>query len=288
MTNEEAAIERSRIVEADRERVAKERSATTEERVQQQALKNSERRAERETAVQSITSGSVNLQEIARQGGALGRRIEREIRRFEQTGQVSSWLAGETIKAEAAQNAAQQSAFRQAVVDVVSTSQNPLELNVGIPFASLHKEPKIPEAPTGGCTGLNIYSKTVGTPPDTVQQVWVGVGTIAGQTPDGFNPTDGKLIAVGGTGNVWAEVEIDGDTGEINSLNVDGGGTTPENTDTKFYYTLGYFEFGTNSVTITNYGCGGIEVTICRNWFAYEAPFYGVTLARCGCSSSGY
>jgi hypothetical protein len=288
MTSEEAAIERSRIIEADRERVAKERSATTEERVQQQALKNSERRAERETAVQSITSGSVNLQEIARQGGALGRRIEREIRRFEQTGQVSSWLAGETIKAEAAQNAAQQSAFRQAVVDVVSTSQNPLELNVGIPFESLHKKPEIPEAAPDICTGLNIYSKTVGTPPDTVQQVWVGVGTIAGQTPDGFNPTDGKLIAVGGTGNVWAEVEIDGDTGEINSLNVDGGGTTPENTDTKFYYTLGYFEFGTNSVTITNYGCGGIEVTVCRNWFAAEDPFYGVTLTRCGCSGSGY
>jgi hypothetical protein len=220
------------------------------------------------------------LQEIARQGGSLGIKIEREIRRFEQTGQVSNWLAGETIKAEAAQNAAQQSAFRQAVVDVVSTSQSPLELSVGIPFGSLHKKPEIPESVTGGCIGLNIYSKTIGKPPDTVQQVWVGVGTIAGQTPDGFNPTDGKLIAVGGTGNVWAEVEINKDTGEIDSINVNGGGETPQNTDTKFYYTLGYFEFDTNNVKTINYGCGAVDVTICRNWFTTIPPFYGVTMER--------
>jgi hypothetical protein len=220
MTYEEAAIERSRIVEADRERVAKERSATIEERVQQQSLKNSERRTEREAAIQSITSGSVNLQEIARQGGALGRRIEREIRRFEQTGQVSGWLAGETIKAEAAQNAAQQSAFRQAVVDVVSTSQNPLELNVGIPFASLHKEPKIELA-------SRVASKSgpwdlIATPVRdnsgnvTGYKIRVQAGTLSGILPSNWDIE----VSVGLTGLYYAKAIINTNQSSITSVSI--------------------------------------------------------------------
>jgi hypothetical protein len=139
----------------------------------------------------------------------------------------------------------------------------------------------------GGCVGLALYVKTVGTPPNTTQQVWVGAGTVAGQLPSGFSPTDGKNIANGGSGNVWAEVNIDQETGEIVSVVVDGGSTTPENSDTAFYYTLGYYEYDGESPVVTNYGCGSIDVTVCRNWFAAESPFYGVTLTRCGCGGGG-
>jgi hypothetical protein len=110
---------------------------------------------------------------------------------------------------------------------------------------------------------------------------------VAGQLPSGFDPSEGKSIASGGSGNAWAEVNINEETGEIVSVDVDGGSSTPDNTDTSFYYTLGYYEYDGNSATVTNYGCGSIDVTVCRNWFAAEAPFYGVTMTRCGCGS-GY
>jgi len=263
MTYEEAAIERSRIVEADRERVAKERSAIIEERVQQQSLKNSERRTERETAIQSITSGSVNLQEIARQGGALGRRIEREIRRFEQTGQVSGWLAGETIKAEAAQNAAQQSAFRQAVVDVVSTSQNPLELNVGIPFASLHKEPKIPElASRVACNSLGLYFKTDS---NNNKTLWITGGIV-----NGTAITEQEL-ASDGSGYVFARTTINESTGALVSSSIITGTAPIADTFTEFYFVIGFYNFETNFIRQDH--CRGIYGYSCRVQFSSPARF---------------
>jgi hypothetical protein len=132
------------------------------------------------------------------------------------------------------------------------------------------------------CVGLALYKKTVGTAPSTTTQVWVGAGTVAGQVPSGFDPADGKSIASGGSGSVWAEVNINGTTGDIVSVAVAGGGTTPNNTDTSFYYPLGYYEYDGNSPSVTNYGCGSIDVTVCRNWFANKAPFYGVSMSRTG------
>lgn len=138
----------------------------------------------------------------------------------------------------------------------------------------------------GGCFGLGLYVKS----PDSgngPEEVWVGAGTIANQTPSGLSETDGKNIANGGSGYVWGEVNIDQETGEIVSVDVDGGGETPENSDTAFYYTLGYYEYDEESPTVTNYGCGSLDVVICRNWYAAEAPFYGVTITRGGNGSGG-
>ena len=138
------------------------------------------------------------------------------------------------------------------------------------------------EAGGGGdsCIGLSLYTKTVGTPPNTTTQVWINPGTVAGELPAGFDPTEGKSIAGSGSGEVWAEVNINQTTGAIVSVAVDGGSTTPENTSTAFYYTLGYYAYDGSSASVTNYGCGGVEVTVCRNWYAAEAPWYGVTLNR--------
>ena len=126
------------------------------------------------------------------------------------------------------------------------------------------------------CVGLALYKKTIG----TTTQVWISAGTVAGDLPSGFDPAEGKSIAGGGSGNVWAEVNINGTTGDIVSVAVTGGGTTPNDTDTSFYYTLGNYSYTVGVPTITNYGCGSLDVTVCRNWFASEAPFYGVTINR--------
>ena len=133
----------------------------------------------------------------------------------------------------------------------------------------------------GICVGLALYIRED-------NAIWIGAGTIDGQIPSGFNQMDGKYIANGGSGNVWAEIKIKEETGEIISVAVESGSFTPENTNTLFYYRLGYYEYNAGSATVTNYGCGSLDVTICRNWFAISAPFYGVTINRCGCSGGGY
>jgi uncharacterized coiled-coil protein SlyX len=129
------------------------------------------------------------------------------------------------------------------------------------------------------CIGLNLYTRTT---EGGDSEVWVGAGTIAGQVPAGFDPAEGKLVASNGSGYVWAEINIRGDTGEITSVEVDSGGSVPEDNGSLFYYTMGYYEYTGSPPTasVTNYGCGSLSATICRNWFASASPYYGVTIFR--------
>lgn len=130
-------------------------------------------------------------------------------------------------------------------------------------------------APT--CIGLNLYVRTV----EESQQVWVGAGTVAGEIPLGFDPADGKNIANGGSGLVWAEVNINETTGEIVSVAVEGGSTTtPEDTSTAFYYTLGAYSYDDSMATVTNFGCGSLEFTACRNWFVAAPPYFTADFTR--------
>lgn len=250
---------------------------TSEEREQEVVRRNAERKQQRESATRALNLGDVNegLEKIAQQGGALGRRLEREIRRFEQTGRVSNWLTGETIKADAAQNAAQQGTFRQQAMGPLSTVGQPIAVDFIPP--SVFGDTQITEAAASAdCIGLALYTKTVG----ENTQVWIGAGTIAGDLPSGFDPTEGKFIASSGSGLVFAEIGIN-NSGEITSRSVQSGGYT---SDSKRYL-LGNYVYNQGTPTVTNFGCGTIDASICRNWYASEEPFYSVLLTRCGCAS---
>lgn len=262
---------------------------TSEERSILNATRNLERKEQRAEASKALESKNVNLQEIARQGGSLGRRIDREVRRFEATGRVSNWLAGQTAKAEAARDSAQQSGFdppRSQPFSNINTPSTPIPLSPSnyFPPAPLDLKPDITPPPsTGGegtCIGLNLYTKVVG----GSTQVWIGAGTVGGELlsefDPNFDPAEGKSIASGGSGEVWAEVNVSQTTGEIVSIAVTGGGTTPPDSDTAYYYTLGYYLYTNGVPNITNYGCGSLYVTVCRNWFAAASPYYGVTINR--------
>jgi hypothetical protein len=135
---------------------------------------------------------------------------------------------------------------------------------------------------------LGLFSKNVGNQENPNFQLWVKPGTVAGELPPGMDQFEGKNIANGGSGDVWAEVNVDQETGEVVSVAVDGGSDTPEDTDDAYYLTLGYYEFqgGDEPPKISNYGCGSVEARICRNWYAAESPYYGVSLSRC-CSGYG-
>ena len=261
---------------------------TSEERSILNATRNLERKEQRAEASKALESKNVNLQEIARQGGSLGRRIDREVRRFEATGRVSNWLAGQTAKAEAARDSAQQSGFdppRSQPFSNINTPLTPIPLSPSnyFPPAPLDLKPDITPPPEGGgegtCIGLNLYTRVVG----GSKQVWVGAGTVAGDLPSGFDSAEGKSIASSGSGDVWAEVNVSQTTGEVVSVVVTGGGTTPPDSDTAYYYTLGNYLYTDGVPTTTNYGCGSVDVRVCRNWFAAESPYYGVSVTRCGC-----
>jgi hypothetical protein len=200
---------------------------------------------------------------------SFSRRVLREVKRYEQTGRVSSWLASEFAKAGALRDTTSKKAQEQPESIPISS----IGATIPIPNASTDYIFKpIEFTPAPPCVGLGLYTKGQG--------VWVGAGTIASELPSGFDPEDGKFIASGGSGYAWAEVEIDEETGEIVSVDVEGGNSVPDNTDTKFHYTLGYYEFGNDAIPVTNYGCGSLQVTICRNWFAAEPPYWGVTFNR--------
>lgn len=123
-----------------------------------------------------------------------------------------------------------------------------------------------------GCVGLALYIKD--------GEVWIGAGTVAGDLPSDFDPADGKIIASSGSGDVWAEVNINDTTGDVVSVAVTGGGTTPNDAGTSFYYTLGNYSYTDEAPTVTNYGCGSLNVNVCRNWFVATAPFFSVSFVR--------
>jgi hypothetical protein len=219
----------------------------------------------------------------ARKNISRQKRTERDLSKVQSGGRVSSFL-----KRESENNAVLSASLNMA------TAPSPLALGQAIiqyqgaineskqDFFSRSPQEK-PERPMVGgggggdsCVGLVLYVRTVG----NAQQVWISAGTVAGQLPAGFNASDGKSIASGGDGFAWARVNISQQNGSIISVDASGGSLIPNNTTTSFYYLLGAYQYVNNSPNITNYGCGSVSVTVCRNWFTSQSPYYNVTFIR--------
>jgi hypothetical protein len=167
MKNEEAEKQRDTVRQSDSEKARKERSISLKERAEAINLHNAERIQDREEAFDILKSGNINssLRDIAEQGGTLGRKIEREIKKFEQTGKVSSWLAGVAIKEESKQNAAQQAAFSRSVVESIQTIPSAsLDLGNTVPPFLVPKRklesPLEEEIPSGENKGDLLYWDT--------------------------------------------------------------------------------------------------------------------------------
>lgn len=163
ITNEEAAKERDRIRKESSEKAERELKTDSQNQADEIKKQNEFKKGQKESAKEVLESGSANkqLSEIFKAGGNLGRRLEKELRQFERTGRVSNWLAGETLKAESAQNAAQQAAFRQQVTDVISTQYSPLELTSPSEFSVLGEKPQLsPRVSGGGGSTLHPFKIT--------------------------------------------------------------------------------------------------------------------------------
>lgn len=247
---------------------------STEQRADQVAQANAEKNRNKEEAkeILSTEAGVLQMASLAEGGGSMGRRIARELQQFEATGRVSNWLAGETIKAESKREVPS-----SVVDDFVRRGVMPATFQVqpALPFGGLPQY--VPTIPLqGGGTpppppcALGLYNKD--------GNVYINSGTIAGQLPPSFDPVEGKFIAGSGSGSVYAEIEINGNTGEINSVDVKRG--TGSNTDTKFVIAIGAYEYDQNDQPqITNFRCGSISISLCRNWFVAEPPYFTANIS---------
>lgn len=74
--------------------------------------------------------------------------------------------------------------------------------------------------------------------------------------------------------NVYLKVTLDDTDGTYDSEVVAESGD-PESDDVTTYCLLGSVD---DKGTISQSACGPVSITVCRNWFASESPYYGITV----------
>lgn len=128
----------------------------------------------------------------------------------------------------------------------------------------------------GFCPGFRIYKKTVS---GTVR-VFVEGGQIGGEMI--VEQDLGTLEAMEGK-QVIAKVTLNGEDGTYVSV-VEAVATLPEITDEIKYVVIGWVGELTGTSTpvgkVVQLFCGFLSVRVCRNWYAAEAPFYGMSLGE--------
>lgn len=105
--------------------------------------------------------------------------------------------------------------------------------------------------------------------------------TIAGDTPSGFSDGLKPFTISSGSGVIYAKMTINATTGVVSAVAVEQGSSTPTDTSTVFYEQLGGYSVtgsgGSAVISAYNTRYGPVAATICRNWYAAEAPFYAVS-----------
>ena len=118
---------------------------STDIRAKEASDNNSRKKDAKQNAEKSLQSEEVRANLIRKidDGGSLGRRLDRELRRTESTGRISNWLANQTTKAELSVGVQRQQAFDELVSSVSQAIESP----VAAPFGGLTKSK--PEIPSG-------------------------------------------------------------------------------------------------------------------------------------------
>jgi hypothetical protein len=110
-------------------------------------------------------------------------------------------------------------------------------------------------------------------------KVRVITSTLGGDVPAGFSPGDDPpyVLTVADADIVWGGITIDSGTGEITARWLDSGAEMPADTATDFHVRIGSVAVSSGVSSPVNDRYGPITATVCRNWFAAEAPYFGVT-----------
>jgi hypothetical protein len=121
------------------------------------------------------------------------------------------------------------------------------------------------------CGNLAVFSKT----PEgqTTKHLFVGLGSVGNVIFDEdkdlgiLDSNKGKVVC--------AKITLNGEDGtyeaEIIAL-----ADAPESTETISYYLLGSVD---DKGAISQHGCGPVNVTVCRKWYAGEAPYFGMSIS---------
>lgn len=253
---------------------------TTEQFKEREQRESEARKIAKEKNIQaeiSIRSGMANetiAEAFVRAKSSSGeerrtsRRILRDLKRFQTTGRISNFLANQV-----AQDNASKINSRKTIdsnKDSLVSVGLPVTLKTALP--NLTSDPPKKKTSTEQDCALGLYVSK--------NNVWVSAGVVNNDLPMGFDPQDGKQVASGGSGYVWVEVEIDEETGYIESVEVNNGSSTPEDTTTSFRYTLGYYTYNNGPPSVTNYDCGSVVFFTCRNWYTTEPPLYTGVFSR--------
>jgi hypothetical protein len=111
-------------------------------------------------------------------------------------------------------------------------------------------------------------------------QLTVTESTILGVIPGDF--VDGKKIfTIASTdGKIYGKITIGAD-GEPTNAQVLQGAEVPANTGADHHIEIGTFRVEGNGpdavLSFSQTKCGPLNATVCRNWFAAEAPYFGVS-----------
>jgi hypothetical protein len=100
--------------------------------------------------------------------------------------------------------------------------------------------------------------------------------TIGGIVPGGFS--GGVQTFSGASGKLFGRLTINGTTGAVSSATIITAASLPANTSTQFHIQIGEWETNeADEIIVWNDRYGPVDANICRNWFAGEAPYFGVT-----------
>jgi len=120
------------------------------------------------------------------------------------------------------------------------------------------------------CGSLRVFAKT----PDGAEKpnLYVGKGTVGEDNYE--TDTDLGGLDEASDNSVYIKIELDGTDGTYtDEFIVD---SDKQSDDTTTYFLLGAVAA---DGTITQYACGPVFVTVCRNWYAAESPYYGMTVS---------
>lgn len=105
--------------------------------------------------------------------------------------------------------------------------------------------------------------------------------TLAGAVPAGFTAGIKEFTIADAAGVVYAKLTINGTTGAVTARAIEKATSMPADTATVYHEQIGSYTVtgsgGSAVISATNTRYGPIPATICRNWFAAEAPFYAVS-----------
>lgn len=141
-----------------------------------------------------------------------------------------------------------------------------------------------PETITGGGSGGGAISQPFelvasGTAGDNILKV--RESTLAGEVPSGFTAGFKEFTISDSAGVIYAKLTINSTTGAVTARAVEKASSMPSSSSTIFYEQIGSYTVtgsgGAAVISAINARYGPIPATICRNWYAAAAPYFGVT-----------